>query len=284
VDRGPAGAARNVRTLNACRRLRVRANRAKRSLHAGNRDPTATRLGSDMRFARIIRAIIDRTLVPFVAYLKMRTATGPSVVDELHLRSIADSADYAGQHMADALTFKTREALWDFALARAPKEGLCVEFGVWNGHSINHFARRLGARRIFGFDSFEGLQEDWSGSGAPKGTFDRGGVLPPVEANVTLVKGWFDATIPPFLASNPGSFAFVHIDCDTYPATRAALAEIGPRLAVGTVIVFDEYFGYRGWRQGEHKAWREYAERARVSADYVAFSHQQVALIVRSVG
>ena len=233
---------------------------------------------------KIIRAILDRTLVPFVSYLKTRTATGPSVIDELHRRSIADSADYAAAHMAAALTFKTREALWNFALARAPAEGLCAEFGVWNGYSINHFARRLGARRIFGFDSFEGLQEDWSGAGAPKGTFGRGGVLPPVEANVTLVKGWFDKTIPGFLAANAGPFAFVHIDCDTGPAARAALAEIGPRLVPGTVIVFDEYFGYRGWRQGEHMAWREYAERHRIAADYVGFSHQQVALVVRSVG
>jgi predicted O-methyltransferase YrrM len=233
---------------------------------------------------KFIRRILDLTLVPLVSYLKSRTATGLSVVDELHRRSIADSADYAGAHMADALTFKTREALWDFALGRAPAEGVCAEFGVWNGYSINHFARRLGERRIFGFDSFEGLQEDWSGAGAPKGTFSRAGVLPQVESNVTLVKGWFDKTIPGFLAANGGPFAFVHIDCDTGPATRAALAEIGPRLVPGTVIVFDEYFGYRGWRQGEHKAWREYAESNRISAEYVAFSHQQVALIVRSVG
>ncbi len=235
-------------------------------------------------FRSMVVRVLDRTLVPLVAFLKMRTATGHSVVDELHQRSIADSADYAAAHMSGALTFKSREALWDFALARAPIQGLCAEFGVWNGQSINHFARRLGARRIFGFDSFEGLQEDWAGAGCPKGTFDRGGTLPPVGPNVTLVKGWFDATLPGFLSENPGPFAFVHIDCDTYPAARAALAEIGSRIVPGTVIVFDEYFGYRGWRQGEHKAWREFAERAGVIADYFAFSHQQVALVVRSVG
>ena len=237
-----------------------------------------------MSFDKFVRAILDRTLVPVAAYVKTRTWIGPSVIDELHLRSIADSADYAAQHMADALTFKTREALWDFALARIPPEGLCAEFGVWNGHSISHFARRLGGRRIFGFDSFEGLQEDWAGAGCPKGTFDRGGALPPVEPNVTLVKGWFDATLPGFLAANPGPFAFVHVDCDTYPAAKAMFAEIGPRIAPGTVLVFDEYFGYRGWRKGEHRAWREFADAARVRADYIGFSHQQVALVVRSVG
>jgi hypothetical protein len=235
------------------------------------------------RFAALGRALLDRTLVPVVAYVNARTALGPSVIDELHRRSIADSADYAAGHMQSALTFKTREALWDFALAKAPATGLCAEFGVWNGASINHFARRLGARPIYGFDSFEGLREDWAGAACPKGTFDRGGELPPVEANVTLVKGWFDATIPPFLAAHPGSFAFVHVDCDTYPAARAALAEIAPRLTPGTVMIFDEYFGYRGWREGEHKAWREIADARSISADYIGFSHQQVALVVRSI-
>lgn len=234
--------------------------------------------------AKLVRAALDRTLVPFVAYLKQATAQGPSVIDDLHRRAIAESADYAALHMSRALTFKTREALWNFALAKAPAEGLCAEFGVWNGASINHFARRLAPRRIHGFDSFEGLAEDWAGAGCPKGTFDRGGALPPVEANVTLVKGWFDATLPDFLAANPGPFAFVHVDCDTYPAARIALSAIVARLAPGTVIVFDEYFGYRGWREGEHKAWRETAAAHAIDADYVGFSHQQVALVVRTVG
>jgi hypothetical protein len=232
----------------------------------------------------IVRAVLDRTLVPLVAYLKHKTAQGPSVIDALHLRSIADSADYAADRMAGALTFKTREALWDFALAKAPATGLCAEFGVWNGASINHFARRLAPRRVHGFDSFEGLAEDWAGAACPKGTFDRGGVLPAVEPNVELVKGWFDATLPGFLAAHPEPFAFVHVDCDTYPAARSALASIGGRLVPGTVIVFDEYFGYRGWRAGEHKAWRELVDARLIEADYIGFSHQQVALVVRAVG
>lgn len=234
--------------------------------------------------SKLVKAALGRTLVPLVAYLKHATAQGPSVIDEMHRRAIADSADYAARNMGGALTFKTREALWDFALAKAPAKGLCVEFGVWNGASINHFARLLAPRRVHGFDSFEGLAEDWAGAACPKGTFDRGGALPPVEPNVTLVKGWFDATLPGFLAGNPGPIAFVHVDCDTYPAARIALSAIGARLALGTVIVFDEYFGYRGWREGEHKAWRETAQALGIEADYVGFSHQQVALVVRAVG
>jgi predicted O-methyltransferase YrrM len=234
--------------------------------------------------SKFVRAALDRTLVPLVAYLKHATAQGPSVIDELHRRSIAESADYATRHMARALTFKTREALWDFALAKAPAQGLCAEFGVWNGASINHFAGRLAPRRVYGFDSFEGLAEDWAGAACPKGTFDRGGALPPVAANVELVKGWFDATLPAFLGANRDSFAFAHIDCDTYPAAKIALSAIGPRLAAGTVIVFDEYFGYRGWREGEHRAWRETAESLGIQSEYVGFSHQQVALIVTRAG
>lgn len=95
------------------------------------------------------------------------------------------------------------------------------------------------------------------------------------------MKGWFDKTIPGFLAANAGSFAFVHIDCDTYPAAKVALDLIGGRIAPGTVIVFDEYFGYRGWRQGEYKAWQEAVAAHGFSYEYIGFCHQQVALVVR---
>jgi hypothetical protein len=70
----------------------------------------------------------------------------------------------------------------------------------------------------FGFDSFEGLKEVWRGNQLGKGAFDRGGRMPRVESNVTLVKGWFDQTLPNFLAQHPGPAVYLHIDSDTFEA------------------------------------------------------------------
>jgi len=75
------------------------------------------------------------------------------------------------------------------------KNGLFLEFGVWKGNTINHIASRI-ADDIYGFDSFEGLPENWR-DGLNKNLFsvDK---LPTVKNNVTLIKDWFNKTLPEF--------------------------------------------------------------------------------------
>lgn len=74
-----------------------------------------------------------------------------------------------------------------------PASGLVLEFGVFKGQSINKLGRVL-QQPIFGFDSFEGLPEDWDVGNAviPREAFDRQGNLPEVLPNVVLIKGWFE--------------------------------------------------------------------------------------------
>ena len=68
--------------------------------------------------------------------------------------------------MQRALYFKSRGDLWDFALSKIEVDGAVAEFGVFKGNSINYFARKLqGRASIYGFDSFEGLQEDCQDQG-----------------------------------------------------------------------------------------------------------------------
>jgi hypothetical protein len=44
--------------------------------------------------------------------------------------------------------------------------------------------------------------------------------------------------------------------------------------------VFDEYFGYRGWREGESKAWRQFVSARGISYKYLAFHDQAVSLLL----
>jgi len=53
---------------------------------------------------------------------------------------------------------------------------------------------------------------------------------------------------------------------------------LGERITKGTVIVFDEYLGYRGWRIGEWKAWQEFVKEHSKEYEYLAFSDKQVAI------
>jgi hypothetical protein len=97
------------------------------------------------------------------------------------------------------------------------------------------------------------------------------------------VKGWFDKTLPALLGEHAQSFALIHFDCDTYESTRTVLDLIGERVQVGTIVIFDEYFGYRGWRIGEFKAWQEFVQAHGVAYDYLGFALQSVSLRVTRI-
>jgi Methyltransferase domain len=229
---------------------------------------------------KLATRLVDATLIPLFGYILRRLTVSPnSVVCETIRRAVADSADYADSHMPQALCFSNIEALWRHAFAARAEGGLVVEFGVWRGRSISFFAS-LTKEMIYGFDSFEGLREDWKGWELPKGMFNLGGVPPTVPANVTLIKGWFDETLQSFLREHPEPFSFVHIDCDTYEASSIVLSTAHEHFRKGTVVVFDEYFGYRGWRTGEFKAWQQFVAARGVSYEYLAFHDQIVSLIV----
>lgn len=231
----------------------------------------------------MFRARVDRWLVQVVAHFNdnLRPQLERTVVDQVILDAVRDSADYANERMQSALYFRRRDRLLDFALDQITIDGgLIAEFGVGRGDSINYLARGLRRRAevVYGFDSFEGLKEDWKGGPKARGAFSTGGSLPRVEPNVQLIKGWFDGTLPAFLKTTAKPVSFVHIDADTYEATREICALLGPRFVSGTIIVFDEYFGYRGWRLGEWKAWQEYVSMKNVLYEYLAFSVAQVAV------
>ena len=71
--------------------------------------------------------------------------------------------------------------------------GHVIEFGVYQGHTISHLANMFPERTIHGFDTFEGLPEDWSH--AKKGAFDMQGKLTQVPKYVVLHKGLFDTSL-----------------------------------------------------------------------------------------
>jgi len=137
-------------------------------------------------------------------------------------------------------------------LARA--DGLVLEFGVRFGVSIRQIAALCGAQ-VHGFDSFEGLPEAW-GTEA-RGSYSTQGAMPRVPGDVKLHRGWFADSLPTFLRSHPGPVRFMNVDCDIYSSTRHVLKLLADRIVRGTVIAFDEYLGYEGWREHEFRAFQE---------------------------
>jgi len=223
--------------------------------------------GSVGRVGRFVRQMVEGPLGFFLKY----ASHGQNVIEELDRRAVVDSCDFIEQHMPRTQALRTREDLWTMAIRSLAPTGLVLEFGVLDGYSTNYFARHLN-RPVYGFDSFAGLQEDWAGTAAPKGSFDRGGKLPRVRNNVTLIKGWFDETVHVFLCAHSEPIAFIHFDCDTYDATKLVLAACGSRIVPGSLIIFDEHHGFRGWREGECKAWAEFVAERELRFEYLAFN------------
>lgn len=193
---------------------------------------------------------------------------------DVRLAAKREAVAYVIEHMQDSMMLRDRFDLLRFSLARAPAEGLVLEFGVEKGLSITCLGNAT-KRIVHGFDSFQGLPDDWSGTSSPRGTFDRRGTLPKVPANVQLHVGWFDATLPAFLARSDETIALLHVDCDIYSSTRTIFEQLASRIVPGTVIVFDEYFNYPGWRQHEYKAFQEFCAEGSRQYRYLGYAGEK---------
>jgi len=186
---------------------------------------------------------------------------------------------------------------------RSP-EAQFLEFGVHEGKDIARIASFLTSIQmqsnrknvnssmisvVHGFDSFEGLPEDWKEK-FPAGAFDVDGQAPAVEhlhqqiqlkrnnnfplKNVVFHKGWFHETLPAFLDNHYAPVAFLHLDADLYSSTKTVLHEICRRklLKRGTVILFDEFWNYEGnWEDGECRAWNEIVDEYQLQYKYLAY-------------
>ena len=211
---------------------------------------------------------------------------GKNLLVDLQLEAKRETVAYIKANMADAQMLRDRWDLLEFAVGEAKLKGLCLEFGVEKGASLRAIAG-LVPGAVHGFDSFEGLPEAWGGTFERKGKFSQHGNLPSVPENVQLHVGWFDQTLPAFLAGleqaggAPQPVAFLHVDCDIYSSTRIVLAGLAERIIPGTVIVFDEYFNYPNWQRHEYRAFQEFVAARGLRYGYLGFSVKNGHVAVR---
>ncbi len=201
------------------------------------------------------------------------------------MRDVTSSAAFEAEHLKDAAAFIHRIQLQRWIARNAPLTGnLFLEFGVYKGDSINRFAELKPNVTWHGFDSFVGLPEAWN-PGSKTGAFSRGGVLPPVHINVKLIKGFFEQTLPDFVAAHRGeTIAIMHIDCDVYSATKTVLSLTRPLLKPGTVIIFDELINHQNWQNGEYKALMEFAAEQKLRFEYFAYARNGGQVAIKVVG
>lgn len=159
----------------------------------------------------------------------------------------ADFNNFIAEHCHNVPRFHDRESMYrllaDDLASDAPVDYL--EFGVWQGASLQEWARLLGdpRNRFFGFDSFQGLPEDWLPD-KPKGTFGLEGAIPSFsDPRISLIDGYYQDVLYEFLTDydRADRRLTIHIDCDLYSSTLFVLAALDRFLRPGDVLVMDEF-------------------------------------------
>lgn len=168
-------------------------------------------------------------------------------------------------------------------------EGEILEFGVFGrrsitllSHYLSHSPYRTHPRRLIGFDSFTGLNEEMEGharwgKGAcatnndPRHPIMALGepVTPEAVAELSrtlgtqvpeFVVGQFSDTLPASLETVSGA-AFIHIDCDLYEATVEVFKAGENLIRPGTLIAFDDWFHYcENLRKDKVRAFKEFCD------------------------
>ncbi len=157
-----------------------------------------------------------------------------------------------------------------------------LEFGVFEGDNFAasyHLAQSFGLKsmRFYAFDSFDGLPgiQGVDAHGfrhfqegefrTASGTFERNVISKGVDRTKMMVtSGWFGEVLNEHTRrSLPiGKAAVVFIDCDLYESTVPVLDFITDYVQEGTVLIFDDWFCFRGNPdRGEQRAFSEWLQK-----------------------
>lgn len=141
--------------------------------------------------------------------------------------------------------------LWSLVGQTANVPGDILEVGVWRGGTGALMAARsqgLGsARRVYLCDTFTGVVKAGTHDSSYRGGEHADTSVEIVDAlcrqlalgNVTLVQGIFPDESSRQLED--ARLSLCHVDVDVYESARAITEWIWPRLAVGGVVVYDDY-------------------------------------------
>ena len=175
-----------------------------------------------------------------------------------------------------ANTLEERMVLWRIAAKLAPTAEW-AEFGC--GTSTGRLLELLPKDgRLHCFDSEQGLPEPWPRGTdiKPAGSYARG--IPTADQRAKKRPGWFKDTLKHW---SPNPLGLIHIDCDIYSSTVQALAGCTPFCRNGTVLAFDELYGYPTYTDHEWKATQEWLSAAGWSMRWVARGHYQVVGVIQ---
>ena len=152
--------------------------------------------------------------------------------------------------------FLRREELFDLVGKQVrDREVLYLEFGVFQGEATRRWSKLLlnPKSKLHGFDSFEGLPENWLPH-RQKGCFATDGTIPRIDdSRVAFFKGWFNETLPTYKCPSH-EVLVINVDADLYSSAICVLKALKNEIVPGTYIYFDEFAD----RENELRAFSEF--------------------------
>lgn len=163
--------------------------------------------------------------------------------------------------------------------------GSYYEFGTFQGFSLINFYKTLMyfekneglkiVNKIYAFDSFQGLPEEYNDKRLVNyDVFNKGDYscskqqlisnLNKKSCNISrfeFVEGFFADSLSKINFKTMSKASIVHIDVDLYSSCADILMNLSNFIQDGTIIIFDDYFCYKGNpRYGVQAAFKEWLE------------------------
>jgi hypothetical protein len=172
-----------------------------------------------------------------------------------------------------------RWALFDHMTDLSKKDRPFYEFGVWRAEAFRYLIKTF--KKGYGFDTFEGIPEDWHSEKA--GTYTSDGNVPKIKGGKFIV-GKFEDTLPGFFAEKRPTASIINFDADLYSSTICALNFAKPVIDQHTILIFDEFLMNDYWEEDEYKALEEFCTDNDYTYEVLAISFFTKQVAVKIVG
>ena len=175
--------------------------------------------------------------------------------------------------------FFHRWALFDRMVQLSNKDKPFYEFGVWRGEAFKYLIKTF--KKGYGFDTFEGIPEDWHNEKA--GSYTSQGVIPKIKGG-EFIAGKFEDTLPKFFSEAKPMASIINFDADLYSSTICALNWASSVIDQNTILIFDEFLINPNWENDEHKALEEFCLQNNFKYEVLAVSFFSKQVAVRLIG
>ena len=171
-------------------------------------------------------------------------------------------------------------------------DGFIIHIGVYQARAINFVATLNPNKKIYGFDSFKGLSENWRvhpQTWIPGTKYANNNFPLLIQKNVVIYNDWTNSIIEKFKNEKlkDAPISFLYLNCYTYQMTKDMLNNFYKNFRDGTIIGFSAFYNY-AWhadifRTHQNKAFLEFIAEKNLKYEFIAYNYYDMQLAVKII-